>query len=94
VPCIPEQELIEFAWRWEPFGTGDEWIFPEFGITPTQFYGRLLVILQRTPSLVTPTQQRRLTAFCHRKLGAAQDRTDLKTLGSRPTAGFANRTGR
>lgn len=24
--CIREAELIEFAWRWEPFGTGDEWI--------------------------------------------------------------------
>ena len=24
--CIREAELIEFAWRWELFGTDDEWI--------------------------------------------------------------------
>ncbi len=31
-------DLIKFVVKWEPFGGGDEYILPEFGIVPAVFY--------------------------------------------------------
>lgn len=61
--------LIDFAIRWEPYG-GDEYIFPEFGISPATFYRRVLAILADDvgPHLDSTTREK-LIALCRSKVG-------------------------
>lgn len=63
-----ENDLIDFALRWEPFGGGDEFILPEFGIAPVVFYRRLLRILASTTTELTAPQRRRIAELCRSKL--------------------------
>ncbi|MFD7008464.1 DUF3263 domain-containing protein [Rhodococcus jostii] len=62
--------MVAFATRWSRFGGGDEYILPEFGITPVVFYQRLLAMV--TTTLVNEVDfatRRHLREFCSRKLG-------------------------
>ncbi|GCE44574.1 hypothetical protein Rhow_008995 [Rhodococcus wratislaviensis] len=43
-----DQAMLAFATRWSRFGGGDEYILPEFGITPDVFYQRLLTMAKST----------------------------------------------
>jgi len=62
--------LIDFAIRWEPYG-GDEYIFPEFGISPATFYRRVLAILtDDVGPHVDSTTREKLIALCRSKVGA------------------------
>jgi hypothetical protein len=69
-PHLNAHDLIAFATRWEPFGGGDEYILPEFGLQPEQFYRRLTQLLtdHRTP--IEPATRSRLKVLCHNKLGS------------------------
>lgn len=40
-----DQEMIRWAVRWLPFDTGDEYIFPDFGVTPAVFYRRISALI-------------------------------------------------
>ncbi|GAF43612.1 hypothetical protein RW1_009_00360 [Rhodococcus wratislaviensis NBRC 100605] len=64
-----DARLVKFALWWEPFGGGDEYIFPEFGVDPVAYYRRLLNLLQsaRAPRLERGDRQR-LVALCAHKL--------------------------
>lgn len=46
-----DQECIDFATKWLPFGGGDEYILPEFGIAPYTFYLRLNALLH-SPAVI------------------------------------------
>lgn len=70
--AIKEGDLIQFALRWEPFGGGDEFIFPEFGVAPLLFYRRLLRILESAAEDLTMSQNHRLTRLCDQKVARLQ----------------------
>lgn len=43
---LNERAMLDFALRWSPFGNdGDEYILPEFGLTPATFYQRVLTLV-------------------------------------------------
>lgn len=61
--------MIDFAYRWRDFD-GDEYILPEFGIQPDEFYRRLLSILvEGTAPVLHPRVHNDLTALCHSRIG-------------------------
>ncbi|ABH00668.1 hypothetical protein RHA1_ro11021 (plasmid) [Rhodococcus jostii RHA1] len=64
-----DNELLAFAIRWEPFGGGDEFILPEFGLPPVSFYRRVLADLQSGagPELSSRVHQR-VKVLCERKI--------------------------
>lgn len=65
------REMIRFALRWAPFDSGDEYIFPQFGITPPTFYRRLAEILRDNNSQVDHAERETLTTLSHRKIRKA-----------------------
>ncbi|MDV2477590.1 hypothetical protein F8M49_23375 [Rhodococcus zopfii] len=64
-----DQEFIDFAIKWLPFGGGDEYILPQFGITPNTFYLRLHTLLQSRPTIgLGLAAKRKLVEACAVKL--------------------------
>jgi hypothetical protein len=66
-----ERELVEFAVRWCPYGGGDEHILPEFGISPGEFYRRVLTTLDTQPTPESATalgQWVRLRKLCRNRI--------------------------
>jgi len=65
-----ESAMLTFAAQWAPFGGGDEFILPEFGITPGTFYHRLRAILFSTTSpRLGPRTTQQLLNLCATKVG-------------------------
>ncbi len=65
-----ERAMLTFAVQWAPFGAGDEFILPEFGITPRAFYHRLRAILFSTTSpRLGPRTTQHLLNLCATKVG-------------------------
>lgn len=62
-----ELAMLDFAVRWAPFGGGDEYILPEFGVYPIVFYRRLRRLLARDADL-NHSVRRRLDELCTAKL--------------------------
>lgn len=47
-PPGSDKQMVAFAHRWMPYGgTADDEILVEFGLTPTQFYLRVIEILEK-----------------------------------------------
>ncbi|MDF3310572.1 DUF3263 domain-containing protein [Rhodococcus sp. T2V] len=42
-----EKDMLAFARTWKPYGGNDDEILPEFGLTATTFYHRVLALLNR-----------------------------------------------
>ncbi|MFE5700324.1 DUF3263 domain-containing protein [Rhodococcus koreensis] len=64
-----ERELLAFTLRWLPYGGGDEFILPHFGIGPSLFYRRVLAALRPVRDhRLSPEERGRLTDFCLRKI--------------------------
>lgn len=64
-----EHEMLSFVIRWEPYGDGDEYILPEFGIEPVLFYRRILALLRsRHEHRIAADLQERLSDLCVRKI--------------------------
>lgn len=64
-----DHSMITFAKRWSPYGGGDEYILPEFGISPTLFYQRLQQTLEKKfIDDLDLTTRLALRAFCAGKL--------------------------
>lgn len=76
--------LVRFAETWEPFEGGDDLIFPEFGIRPSEFYRRLLAMLlsDTLHTAISEELHASLRRLCTRKLSAG----GLAASGSHPTA--------
>jgi len=65
-----ERAMLTFAVQWAPFGAGDEFILPEFGITPGAFYHRLRAILfSATGQRLGPRTTQQLLSLCATKVG-------------------------
>ena len=43
-----DRAMLAFATKWSRFGGGDEYILPEFGLTPSAFYQRILAMVTST----------------------------------------------
>ncbi len=61
-----ENDLVRFAVQWAPFGGGDEYILPAFGLLPEQFYRRVHRAVQSGHT----DRDDFLQGFCKRKLNA------------------------
>ena len=64
-----ESAMPTFAVQWAPFGGCDEFILPEFGITPGAFYHRLRAILFSTGQRLGPRTAQQLLNLCATKVG-------------------------
>jgi len=64
-----ERAMLTFAVQWAPLGAGDEFILPEFGITPGTFYHRLRAILFTTGPRLRPRTTQHLQHLCATKVG-------------------------
>ncbi|QYA99836.1 DUF3263 domain-containing protein (plasmid) [Rhodococcus sp. USK10] len=65
--------MLAFATKWSRFGGGDEYILPEFGITPTVFYQRILAMV--TSTLINEVDfatRTHLREFCSHKIVQAK----------------------
>ncbi len=70
-----DQEFIDFAIKWLPFDGGDEYILPQFGITPYAFYVRLHTLLQTRPTTgLGLAAKRQLAEACAAKLSQRRRR--------------------
>ncbi|MCQ4122785.1 DUF3263 domain-containing protein [Rhodococcus tibetensis] len=64
-----EQAMLAFATRWLPYCGGDEHIFPEFGLSPAEFYRRVFTLVDRRfVSEVDFATKQQLREFCLMKL--------------------------
>lgn len=71
-------EMVDFAIRWGPFG-GDEYIFPDFGISVATFYRRVLtILLQGAGPRIDPETQSALITLCQRRINTSMT---PRTLG-------------
>ncbi|PQP25197.1 DUF3263 domain-containing protein [Rhodococcus opacus] len=71
-----DQAMLVFATRWCRFGGGDEYILPEFGITPQVFYQRLLAMVTSTViNEVDFSTRTYLMDFCSGKLARPASRS-------------------
>ncbi|MFC9556729.1 hypothetical protein ACFTWF_38565 [Rhodococcus sp. NPDC056960] len=61
------REIIGFALRWAPFDSGDEYILPQFGITPATFYRRLAEILRDGHTRLDHGVRETLTGLCRNR---------------------------
>lgn len=67
---LDSARMIEFTRRWAPFGGGDEYILPEFGLLPSTYYERLLAVLDSPRPIHTDrVTQMRLLDLCRQKIG-------------------------
>lgn len=64
---IKDRDSVAFALRWAQFDSGDEYILPQFGITPVAFYRRLSEILRENKSQIAPAELQTLITVCQRK---------------------------
>jgi hypothetical protein len=63
--------MLSFVARWAPLDHGDEYILPEFGIAPSTFYHRVLVLVQEAPPQpMRESDRERVIGICLAKLAA------------------------
>jgi|GEM_PF-6497764 len=79
-----DRAMLAFATKWARFGGGDEYILPEFGVTPVQFYHRVLAMVTtpRTAEVDFATKQF-LRQFCLSKIAGFSARTPDVMQGNR-----------
>lgn len=62
--------MLEFAIQWLPSGGGDEFLLPEFGMTPRSFYQKLSLLLDDFDYWrIDPALAARLREMCAIKSG-------------------------
>jgi hypothetical protein len=70
--------MLAFVKKWSPYGSGDEYILPEFGLPPLVFYRRLSRILEKKFLQELDMQTRnQLREFCAVKI-AGYEQTMIK----------------
>lgn len=73
--------MIFHALTWLPFGSGDEYIFPEFGVTPAVFYHKIvLLITAGHANFVDSHTREELRDFCGRKIARLRDESRIASL--------------
>ncbi|MGX7729577.1 DUF3263 domain-containing protein [Rhodococcus sp. 2H158] len=63
-----ERAMVDFALRWSPFGDGDEYILPQFGLTPTAFYRRVFALATTSTDEIDTATSSLLRDICTSKL--------------------------
>ena len=82
VPAAADREMLRWAVKWLPFETGDEYIFPNFGVTPAVFYHRIsLLISTDAVNDIEAGLRMRLRKRCSDKLARLKD--DAEHIASR-----------
>ena len=72
--CDSERSMIRFLLRWAPFDSGDEEIFPTFGISPGTFYQRVGRLLETGSVPITHHDRTELATYCARKANSTRPR--------------------
>ena len=65
-----DEQMVTYAYRWMPFdGSADDEILAEFGLTPVQFYLRVIEIVEsgEARGIVAPSHHRLIT-YCNRRV--------------------------
>lgn len=76
-----DREMIAYALRWLPFGSGDEYIFPQFGITPAVFYHRIvLLIVTGSINFIDEDICDELGIFCKRRIARLREESRIASL--------------
>lgn len=79
--------MLEFATKWYRYGGGDEYILPEFGLVPAEFYRRLLGMVTTTPIDEMDLAMRNdLREFCLLKLSYTGPRNSQQLVHPHRTA--------
>jgi len=60
--------MLDFVLRWSSFDDGDEYILPEFGLTPAAFYRRVLSLITKESGGTNVATRASLRTFCLSKL--------------------------
>lgn len=78
---VDDRAMILYAVRWLPFGSGDEYIFPEFGITPAVFYHKIvLLIAAGCVNFLDSCTRDELRTFCTRKIARLKEESRIASL--------------
>lgn len=76
-----DRAMIGYAVRWLPFESGDEYIFPEFGITPAVFYHRIVMFIAAGHvNFLDSYTREELRTFCTRKITWLKDESRIASL--------------
>lgn len=78
------RDMLVFVTKWARFGRGDEYILPEFGVSPSEFYQRVLVMVTTplTAEMDFATKQF-LRQFCLSKISGFRARNSNVPKGIR-----------
>ncbi|MCB8910586.1 DUF3263 domain-containing protein [Rhodococcus rhodochrous] len=74
-----ERAMIDFVLRWSPFDDGDEYILPQFGLTPAAFYYRVRTLLTAPTDEIDLATCSLLREICRTKLSRPTPHPRLKT---------------
>ncbi|MDO1481841.1 DUF3263 domain-containing protein [Rhodococcus ruber] len=77
-----DRAMLDFVLRWSPFDDGDEYILPEFGLTPTAFYDRVLALVTTPTDEIDVGTCARLRDICRSKLPRPARRTHADTTST------------
>ncbi|MFC9556214.1 DUF3263 domain-containing protein [Rhodococcus sp. NPDC056960] len=77
-----DQAMLDFLLRWSPFDAGDEYILPEFGLTPEAFYRRVLTLVTDPTDEMDAGTRARLRDICKSKLLRSTRRTHVDTTST------------
>jgi len=86
-----ERAMVDFVLRWSPYADGDEYILPQFGLTPAAFYRRVLALLAAPTDEIDISTCSSVREICRAKLPGptrhartattnTTNRTDLPSL--------------
>jgi hypothetical protein len=73
--------MLAFVKKWSQYGSGDEYIFPEFGLPPLVFYRRLSRLLEKKLVQELDMQTRvHLREFCAVKIAGYEQAMMKKSM--------------
>ncbi|NKY65982.1 DUF3263 domain-containing protein [Gordonia rubripertincta] len=73
--------MLRWAVKWLPFETGDEYIFPDFGVTPAVFYHRInMLISTGAANHIEPGLRMRLRRHCSSKITRLKNAQRIASL--------------
>ncbi len=86
-----DRAMVDFVLRWSSFDDGDEYILPEFGLTPTMFYRRVLALLAVPTDELDISTCSLLREICMAKLPGPTRRARTGTTNTTNRTAFPHR---
>ncbi|MGW8815885.1 DUF3263 domain-containing protein [Gordonia terrae] len=81
LPSAADREMLRWAVKWLPFETGDEYIFPDFGVTPAVFYHRIAMLISTgAANHIEPGLRMRLRKHCSDRITRLKDAERIASL--------------